>query len=281
MGNLFSHPAEMPSEVTSEWIEKLYEARAAAERAAIASENGMRTDEDISEGGRNKLHSSVTDEREDQSNKARNSNDQHQAIFSADEFSSIGGINNIPIPINALDAATVHLTIAIRSASIKADDALKIAIDTLKNMDLVVVVKAVTQWIKAHPWETAAIVVPLILLACTPAFLGLAGFTAGGITAGSIAAGIQAGIGSVAASSVFATLTSAAMGGYGVLVVFGGVWIVSSAVMGGIAAWMKRRKADANTIDWGDGGKSTKNGNGDGGDGSSGDQDVSKAVVRT
>jgi hypothetical protein len=56
------------------------------------------------------------------------------------------------------------------------------------------------------------------------------------IEIGSIAAGIQAGMGNVAAGSIFATLTSAAMAGYGVPVVYGGVWGTSSAVYWGLAA---------------------------------------------
>jgi len=81
-------------------------------------------------------------------------------------------------------AATMHLTIAMRAAKAKTQDALDIAIATLKKMDVVAVAKAIHDWIKAHPWETAAIVIPLVLLACTPAFLGLVGFTASGIAAG-------------------------------------------------------------------------------------------------
>jgi hypothetical protein len=61
------------------------------------------------------------------------------------------------------------------------------------------------------------------------------------MVSGSIAAGIQAGIGSVVAGSGFAILTSAAMAGYGVPIVFG-----SSAVLWGAAAWKKWRK-DKNT----------------------------------
>jgi hypothetical protein len=57
--------------------------------------------------------------------------------------------------------------------------------------------------------------------------------------AGSIAAGIHAGIGTVAAGSVFATLTIAAMFGFGLPVVLGGVWGISSAVLWGIAWWKK------------------------------------------
>jgi hypothetical protein len=54
---------------------------------------------------------------------------------------------------------------------------------------------------------------------------------------GSIAAGIQTGIGSVAAGSILATVTSAAMAGYGVPIVLGGVWGIGSAICWGIAAW--------------------------------------------
>ena len=56
---------------------------------------------------------------------------------------------------------------------------------------------------------------------------------------GSITAGVHVGIGGVAAGSTFATITSAAMGGYGVPIVFGGVWGISTAVVGGIAAWKR------------------------------------------
>ena len=68
------------------------------------------------------------------------------------------------------------------------------------------------------------------------------------IWTGSIAAGVQAGIGNVAAGSIFATLTSAGMSGYGAPIVFGGVWGISSAVCWGIAAWKKWRN-DSDRID--------------------------------
>lgn len=93
-------------------------------------------------------------------------------------------LRNAVVPSDSLWAATMHLTIAMRAAKAKTQDALDIAIATLKKMDVVAVAKAILDWIKAHPWETAAIVIPLVLLACTPAFLGLVGFTAGGIAAG-------------------------------------------------------------------------------------------------
>lgn len=70
----------------------------------------------------------------------------------------------------------------------KADDKDRInqAITSLTKLgfDINTLGKAVKAWIKAHPWEFAAIVVPLVILACTPAVLGAVGFTAGGIAAG-------------------------------------------------------------------------------------------------
>ncbi|KAH9067535.1 hypothetical protein EDB87DRAFT_3643 [Lactarius vividus] len=51
--------------------------------------------------------------------------------------------------------------------------------------------------------------VPLV----TTAGLGVVGFSAAGPVAGTMAAGIQAGIGNVAAGSLFATAQSVAMGG--------------------------------------------------------------------
>jgi hypothetical protein len=86
--------------------------------------------------------------------------------------------------LGAIGAATVHLTIAIRAPSMKVTDALEIAINALKQIDVDAVARAILEWIEVHPWETAAIVIPLILLACTSAFLGLAGFTASGVLAG-------------------------------------------------------------------------------------------------
>ncbi|XXG97384.1 hypothetical protein Hte_003685 [Hypoxylon texense] len=53
--------------------------------------------------------------------------------------------------------------------------------------------------------------------------LAILGFGADGIVKASIAAGIQSGIGSVVAPSLFATLQSAGMAGYGVAVVNGAV----------------------------------------------------------
>lgn len=61
-----------------------------------------------------------------------------------------------------------------------------------------------------------------------------------------MAAGAQAGLGSVAAGSTFATLQSAAMGGYGVAAVAGAVQATGGVIAGaagGIAAWVRRKRA--------------------------------------
>jgi hypothetical protein len=44
--------------------------------------------------------------------------------------------------------------------------------------------EAAMAWIKKHPWEPAAVFVPLAFLACMPSILGTAGFRAGGIAPG-------------------------------------------------------------------------------------------------
>ncbi|KAA8617301.1 Ifi-6-16 multi-domain protein [Pyrenophora tritici-repentis] len=183
-----------------------------------------------------------------------------------------GKQNRTPITMKVA-LASYHLANAIRAFGRKASCAFDRAIEALRQIDIIDVAKAATKWMKEHPWETAAILVPLILLACTPAFLSIAGFTAGGIAAGSIAAGVHAGIGSVAAGSTFAILTSAAMGGYGVPIVFGGVWAISTAVMGGIAAWKRWRGGGSGG---GSGGRlliGGHNGGGGGGGGSDSDDD--------
>ena len=62
-----------------------------------------------------------------------------------------------------------------------------IAIAALKNLEMATLMKAAVEWIRLHPWETAALIIPIVLMACTPAFLGLVGFTASGVAAGMLA----------------------------------------------------------------------------------------------
>jgi hypothetical protein len=97
---------------------------------------------------------------------------------------AIDAMRNAPVLPGTIDTAVIHLTIAIRAARMQAEDALGIAIEALKNLGITVMMKAAMVWMKLHPWETAALIVPVLLTACAPAFLGLAGFTAGGIAAG-------------------------------------------------------------------------------------------------
>lgn len=60
---------------------------------------------------------------------------------------------------------------------------------------------------------------------------------------GSFAAGVQAAAGNVAAGGIYATLQSAAMGGYGVAAVSGAVQTVGAAIVGtaGVAGLKKSK----------------------------------------
>jgi hypothetical protein len=92
------------------------------------------------------------------------------------------------------------------------------------------------------------------------------------MTTGTLAAALQASIGSVAAGSVFATLTSAAMAGYGVPIVLGGVWGVSSAILWAIAAWKKYKAGGVGAAGKREDGNGATSAGG-GGDGGGGDGD--------
>lgn len=81
---------------------------------------------------------------------------------------------------------------------------------------------------------------PVVVTAPLMGVAGAAGFTPAGIAASSVAAGIQAGIGSVGAGGLFATVQSAAMGGYGAAVLTGATQAagVTMAGAGGLATFM-------------------------------------------
>ncbi|ODN90789.1 hypothetical protein L198_06106 [Cryptococcus wingfieldii CBS 7118] len=66
--------------------------------------------------------------------------------------------------------------------------------------------------------------------------LGLFGFGAAGVTAGSLAASIQAGIGNVAAGSLFAFLQSAGAGGVALPVLTGVVKAVLATALSAVGA---------------------------------------------
>ncbi|EDU51537.1 hypothetical protein PtrSN002B_009322 [Pyrenophora tritici-repentis] len=126
--------------------------------------------------------------------------------------------------------------------AVRAKDSVANAIKKTKELGAVGTAKAIGSWMKEHPWETAAIVT-IIALACTGIGLSAVGFGTGGVAAGSIAAGLQAGIGNVVAGSLFATCTSAMMGGSGAVIIFGGIGIGTFATVGGGLAARRRWKS--------------------------------------
>ncbi|KAF5027250.1 hypothetical protein F66182_666 [Fusarium sp. NRRL 66182] len=91
------------------------------------------------------------------------------------------------------------------------------------------------EYVKENPAAAAAIGVGTVVVAApvivaAPA-LAAGGFGANGIVGGSIAAGAQSAIGNVVAPGAFATLQSAAAGGYGVATVHGVVQGVGGAAI--------------------------------------------------
>ncbi|RFU78684.1 hypothetical protein TARUN_3531 [Trichoderma arundinaceum] len=86
---------------------------------------------------------------------------------------------------------------------------------------------------------------PAVITTPIMAVAGMLGFTSGGIAASSIAAGAQAGMGNVVAGSAFATVQSAAAGGYGLGVLTGLVQAAGGTIAavgslgGGFMAWLR------------------------------------------
>ncbi|KAL7933329.1 hypothetical protein V8C35DRAFT_64107 [Trichoderma chlorosporum] len=85
---------------------------------------------------------------------------------------------------------------------------------------------------------------PAIVTAPMMGLAGAAGFTPAGIAASSVASALQASVGNVAVGSIFATLQSAATGGYGVAVLTGAAQTAGGAVagasgLGGIVTYLK------------------------------------------
>ncbi|KAH7077480.1 hypothetical protein BKA63DRAFT_466624 [Paraphoma chrysanthemicola] len=224
------------TDTTSASIERLYAARATQRNVGNSRTDAVHTG--------NQRNEDTDTSGVDGGNRARHSAHDTAINPARLEVHTVRSLRNSPVSSNAIEAATMHLTIAVRAMASNAEDAVNLAIAALKNIDARAVARAGVAWIMAHPWETATIVIPMILLYCTPLALVGVGFTAGGIAAGIIAAGLQASIGSVAAGSVFATLTSAAMGGFGVPIVLGSVWGISSAALWGLAAWKRWRGRD-------------------------------------
>ncbi|KAM0249492.1 hypothetical protein ACHAQJ_009040 [Trichoderma viride] len=101
----------------------------------------------------------------------------------------------------------------------------------------------------------AVVAAPAVVTAPFMAIAGVAGFTPTGIAATSAASAIHAWIGNVAAGSIFATVQSAAAGGYGVAAVAGaaqtaGGYVAGVGGIGTAATWWKgksKSKAESST----------------------------------
>ncbi|KAM0523974.1 hypothetical protein ACHAPE_001227 [Trichoderma viride] len=99
----------------------------------------------------------------------------------------------------------------------------------------------------------AVIAAPALITAPIMGIAGMVGFTPAGVAGASIASALQASIGNVAAGSIFATIQSAAAGGYGVAALAGTAQAVGGAVAGagsiGTAwTWLRGKpKADSPT----------------------------------
>lgn len=68
--------------------------------------------------------------------------------------------------------------------AVRTRDAVASAIDRVKRLGIAGVSRAVCQWVKQHPWDTALILVPLLALAIVAIALSAIGFGSAGIVAG-------------------------------------------------------------------------------------------------
>lgn len=185
MGNSFSRPPaiHLDAGLTTESIENYYNElaqRRAAEEQANSSEIHDQT------GNEDSSSNNGGDDDNNDTQKASDVDPPNETT--ATTPMSVGSevprdASNVPV-----DEALAKFYGDSAPHIFKADDKDRMnrAIISLTKLgfDINTLGEAVKTWIKAHPWEFAAIVVPLVLLACTPAILGAVGFTAGGIAAG-------------------------------------------------------------------------------------------------
>ena len=195
MGNLFSKPPaiHLDAGFTTESIEN-YHNTLAERRAADAQVNNsdmqVQDDQTSNEGGGGD-DSNYVKEDDNDSKKTSDADPPNETTESDTTATTPMGVGS-EVPRDAgnepVEKALARFYGDSAPHIFKADDKdrLNQAIISLTKLgfDINTLGEAVKAWIKAHPWEFAAIVVPLVMLACTPAVLGAVGFTAGGIAAG-------------------------------------------------------------------------------------------------
>jgi len=182
MGNLNSK-YRLYDVLRGEDIEAMYAARAATASARSQSRNKFTSDDHDAKSG-------DTDTSEEDAETASASPDTEHSEQTRPPREESVAVEHMAdalrgsIPYNTVVSAACHITKAMHAFRNQAIGAFEIAIAYLRKIGIIDLAKIVRLWIKEHPWETAAIVVPLIMLACSPAILGALGFTAGGIAAG-------------------------------------------------------------------------------------------------
>lgn len=89
--------------------------------------------------------------------------------------------------LSKLDAATIHLTIAVRAWHLGIQDAFNTAIEALKNFNAINLAKALAKWVRQNTKTVsviACVLVPLMCAGLALPILGTIGFGSGGIVAG-------------------------------------------------------------------------------------------------
>lgn len=169
--------------VSSAEIEAWYAARAA--RASAISQAGQESSEKDNSTTSEEPTAEKNDEQPPSASPDREdrADNPHTSPREALALQNMTDALRDSVPKNKVLAAVGHITKALRALRRNTIDVFERAVARLRELKIVDRAKIVGAWIKAHPWETAAIVVPLILLACTPAILGAVGFTPGGVAA--------------------------------------------------------------------------------------------------
>jgi hypothetical protein len=87
---------------------------------------------------------------------------------------------------NKFDATRRATGNRVRLSVLQARDAVSDEVRRAKELGFIGIAKEIGRWMKAHPAETAAIIVFVVVMASTPAILAAMGFTTAGIAAGTL-----------------------------------------------------------------------------------------------